>query len=42
MRNAGATDVEAGLQAFAAERRQGGGALEDDHVREMVGTGRRL
>ena len=26
-------DLETGLQTFAAERRQGGSALEDDHVR---------
>jgi hypothetical protein len=25
--------LETGLQAFATERRQGGSALEDDHVR---------
>ena len=42
----GRDGVEAGLQAVATERRQGGGALEDDHVRDThlgrVGTGRPL
>jgi hypothetical protein len=37
---AGDDGVEAGLQAVASERRQGGRALEDDHVRLTVATGR--
>ena len=37
---AGDDGVEAGLQAVAAERRQGGRALEEDHVRLTVATGR--
>ena len=39
---AGDDRLEAGLQAVAAERRQGGRALEDDHVRQHVESGRTL
>ncbi len=34
--------LQAGLKPFAAERRQGRQALEDDHVRTILGAGRLL